>query len=62
MPGVVLLLAAVVVNYRRHVTGRTTICQEAREHLPRAAADALVVGVFAWLLPHVHRGYRDTRH
>lgn len=57
MPGVVLLVAAVTVNYLRHRAGRTTICQEAREHLSRPLADALVIGVFAWLLPHVHRGY-----
>jgi hypothetical protein len=35
-----------------------TICALARRYLPQLVADALVVGVFAWLLPHVHTGYR----
>lgn len=60
MPGVVGLLGVLVLNYLRHRRGLPTICATTRGHLPRFAADALVLAVFAWLLPHVHRGYPRT--
>jgi hypothetical protein len=63
VPGVVLLAAAVAVNYGRHRRGLSTICSTTRAHLPAPAAAALLVGGFGWLLPHVLRGYppRATR-
>lgn len=57
MPGVVLLVAAIVVNYRQHRHHRPTICSTTRRLLPRpAAAVGLCVG-FAYLLGHVLNGY-----
>ena len=57
MPGVVLLAAAIVVNLLRHLTGRATICQTTRAHIPRPIAAALLDAGFAWLRPHLLDGY-----
>lgn len=57
MPGVVLLVAAVVVNFIRHKMGLTTICQTYREHVPRPLGVVILLSIFGWLLPHVFRGY-----
>lgn len=57
MPGVVLLVAAVVVNYARHCRGHRTICQVTRAHIPAPVFSALFAGGFIYLLTHVLRGY-----
>lgn len=57
MPGLVLLVAAVVVNYTQHRRHRPTICQVVRRTLPARIAGGLLLAGFSWLLPHVLRGY-----
>lgn len=62
MPGVVLLVSAVVTNYAQHRRHRPTICSTTRRYLPAPIAGALLCAGFGWLLPHVLRGYsKETR-
>ena len=46
MPGVVLLIVALVVNYVRHKAGHRTICQCIRRTLPRPLAALGLAGFF----------------
>lgn len=57
MPGVVLLAAAVVVNYRQHRRGRPTICSTTRAHVPAPLVAAGLSAGYAYLLGHLLRGY-----
>ncbi len=57
MPGVVLLVAAIVVNYGQHRRHRATICALTRRHLPPRVFAAAFTAGFAYLLTHVLRGY-----
>lgn len=60
MPGVLLLAAAVAVNYRRHRAGRSTICATARRALPRPVSAAALAGGWLYLTVHIWRGYPPT--
>jgi hypothetical protein len=57
MPGVALLVAAVVTNYAQHRRRRPTICSTTRRYVPKVLAGALLSAGFSWLLPHVLNGY-----
>lgn len=57
MPGVVLLVAAVIVNYARHRRGLSTICATARRVLPRPVSAGLLAGGWLYLAVHIWRGY-----
>lgn len=58
MAPICCLVGTIVFNYLRHRNGwGPTICATTRRLLPKPVATALVVGIFAWLLPHVRRGY-----
>jgi hypothetical protein len=59
MPGVVLLVAAVVTNVFRWKRGKTTICQFVREHVPMPVAATGLVWFFAWFPRHLLGGYRS---
>ena len=61
MPGVLLLVAAVAVNYRRHLTGRSTICATTRRALPRPVSAGLLAGGWLYLAVHIWRGYPTTK-
>lgn len=58
MPGVLLLAAAVVVNYTQHRRHRATVCQLTRRTLPPRVFAAAFTAGFAYLLTHVLRGYQ----
>lgn len=51
------LVGTLGYNYLRHRRGLPTICSTARRHVPRKVAVAGLSLGFAWLLPHVVRGY-----
>ena len=57
MPGVVLLAAAIGVNYAQHRRHRATICALTRRTLPPAVFAAVFTSGFLYLLAHVLRGY-----
>ena len=57
MPALLLLIAALVTNYVRHRTHRSTICSTCRKRIgPRV----FVIGWFAltiWFIPHYCRPF-----
>lgn len=57
MPGVVLLVAAIVVNYSQHRRRRPTICATTRRFLPRPVSAAALTGGWLYLAVHIWRGY-----
>lgn len=58
MPGVVLLIVALVVNYVRHKAGHRTICQCIRRTLPRPLAALGLAGFFCVVRPSHLGGVR----
>lgn len=57
MPGVVGLLGVIALNYLRHRRGLPTICATFRRYVPRRAAAPAILGLAAFLIPHLRNGY-----
>ena len=57
MPGVVGLLGVIALNYLRYRRGLSTICATFRRYVPRWAVVPFVVGLAAYLIPHLRNGY-----
>ena len=57
MPGAILLVSALIVNYARHRRNESTICMTFRRTVPRPIGAVFLTLVFSWLFPHVLLGY-----
>jgi hypothetical protein len=57
MPGVVGLLGVIAYNYLRHRRGLPTICATFRRYVPRWAVAPFWVGLGAFMITHLRRGY-----
>lgn len=59
MPGLVLLIAAMVVNYRRHRQHRSTICSTCRKVIPPWAFKTGWAALTTWLVPHYCNPFKN---
>lgn len=52
MPVWFCLTFTLVLNYRRHRQGKSTLCSAARKHVPAGWFITLWSGLSGWLIPH----------
>lgn len=58
MPALLTLIAALITNYVRHKTGRSTICSTCRKRLGPKAFVAGWLALTAWFIPHYCKPFK----